>query len=355
MKIFTTTENHWLERWDAFVASTDAGSHLILSEWLKSFDSYGFKFEVTLACDGDEIRGGYGTVIARALNFRFYSVPFGPIAAKGYESVLSDLVAEAVSRAKFHSCCYCHVTLPVSSTENTHALLSLPDIPILQNAEKGHRFKYVYSAGGLNWVDIRNCKTEEDVLESFRTYVRRNVRSALRKGLETRYLESEADVRQGYDLCLLNASQNGYALRSWESFGATILTLIQSKKAKFIAAYKDGALKGCILLVRGGNYYTYILGGTVKEKPDLLVGHYLQWEAIRESLNAGFDGYNISLGGSKGIIDFKNGYATDQVFFDDGKYYWILQPVKFRVFMAIEKYLKPYKKTISDILRKFRK
>ncbi len=352
MKMLITTDAVWLERWDEFILNDNRGSHLLLSDWLKSFSSYGFEYEVCLAVENDKILGGFGAVVAKALFFKFYIVPFGPIATKGSGEILKTLIDKVHDRASEFDACYAHITLPVSTAVNPHIydgqIVGLP-------AENGHLFKYVYSSNGLNWVDISQYQSEDAILENLKTYTRRNVRASLRKGLEMRLLETDDDVRAGYDLCLLTASQNGYALRDYASFEPTLRNLIGKGFAKFIGAYKEDVLKGCILLVRGGNYFTYILGGTIKEKPDLLTGHFLQWHAIKLSFENGFDGYNISLGGSPGILDFKAGYATEQILFENSKFHWLLKPGYFSIYLFFDRHLKRHKKSISRLLSLLRK
>ncbi|RZJ27594.1 MAG: peptidoglycan bridge formation glycyltransferase FemA/FemB family protein, partial [Flavobacterium sp.] len=149
--------------------------------------------------------------------------------------------------------------------------------------------------------------------------------------------------------------KNGYALRDWESFRSTLMALISKDSAKFIAAYKDNDLKGAILLVKSGNFYTYILGGSKKEKPDLLAGHFLQWEAIKLSLVEKADGYNISLGGSKGVVEFKNSFNSQQLLFSGSRFHWVLRPTFFRLYLFFEKRVKPHKQLISKMLYAMRK
>ena len=94
--------------------------------------------------------------------------------------------------------------------------------------------------------------------------------------------------------------------------------------------------------MKSGNHYTYVLGGTKKEKPDVLAGHFLQWEAIKLSFEEKNDGYNISLGGSEGVMEFKNSFNNQQVFFKNGQYYLELKPMVFRLFLFFEKRVKPH-------------
>jgi lipid II:glycine glycyltransferase (peptidoglycan interpeptide bridge formation enzyme) len=350
MEIIFTKENHWLAKWDNFVQTEDKASHLLLSDWNKSFESYGFEYEVCILLDNDSICGGFVGVIAKVSLFKFYIVPFGPIVSLGFEHKLDNLIEKVPKRAMSFHCCYCHITIPFSEIKNKHVLNIRPSLPALNEANDGHLFKYVYSSSGLNWKGFDNIANEENLLNSFKSNIRRDIRSSIRKGLNSKILITESEIKLGYDLCLENAKINNYSIRDWSSFKETLLKMISNKTAKFIAAYKEEELKGVVFLVRSGNYYTYILGGTKKEKPDLLVGHFLQWEAIKMSFEEKLSGYNISLGGSVGVLNLKNSYIDDQIIFQESKYYWILKPFYFKLYLFFEKHLKNHKKTIAKFL-----
>lgn len=355
MKLIFTKDADWLTRWDDFVENEDKASHLMLSEWTKSFLSYGFDYEICICEENGKIVGGYAAVIAKVSVFKFYIVPYGPISSAGFESHLNELVAALPLRAKTLSCCYCHLTLPNSNLKNLHVYNGLHDLEALNTAKPGHLFKYVYSSNGLNWLNLAGFKTEEEILEKLKTSVRRDIRSSIRKGVETKLLKIEQEIKSAYELCLDNANSNNYSLRDWNAFRDTLVNLIEKEQAKFVGAFKDGKLKGAILLVKAANYYTYILGGTTKEKPDLLAGDLLQWSAIKLSVEDNLDGYNLSLGGSKGVVAFKESYADHQIVFENSKFHWIVKPFYFKIFMLAERHMKPYKKQISRMLSSVRR
>jgi len=353
-QLLVTTDKSWLKKWDDFVAREPKASHLMLSSWNASFASYGFGHEAVILHEAGAIVGGYMAVVARFSVFRFYIVPFGPVTSEGFESGLNRLVASVRENAMARGCCYAHVAIPFSETETRHAFNRLPPISALESASEGHRFKYVYSSNGLNWIDL-GFSDEESLLQHFGMVTRRNIRSALRKGLEVKLLNRPEEIEAGYALCLENARENGYSLRDWPSFKNTLLDMIGEGSATFIAATKDGELKGAVLLVAAGNYNTYILGGSKKEKPDLLAGHFLQWQAILHTYRAGMDGYNISLGGSPGVMALKNAYADSQILFTRSKYHWVLRPLHFRFYLFMAEKLGRHKKLISVILSKLKR
>ncbi|MBM6499482.1 peptidoglycan bridge formation glycyltransferase FemA/FemB family protein [Flavobacterium macrobrachii] len=355
IKIISSNDGEWLKKWDDFVINENISSHLMLSDWNKSFKSYGFDFEVAILLDDNSIIGGFAAVIAKAIFFKFYVVPFGPIVSGVSILHLNSLIENVKERAKKWDCCYCHVSLPFSKSSNKHVINYSERLDSLKNAYEGHEFKYVYSANGLNWKSVSEFQSEEELLNSFSTVVRRNIRSSLRKELKLVFAENEEDIKKGYDLCLLNAKQNGYVLRDWNSFGNTIVEMVQKNKAKFLLAINNDTIKGATLLVKAGNHYTYILGGSVKEKPDILVGHFLQYNGSKLAWLEKLDGYNISLGGSTSVVKFKNSYADEQIYYENSKYYWVLKPLYFKLYLFLEKNVKKNKRTISKILSMFRK
>jgi lipid II:glycine glycyltransferase (peptidoglycan interpeptide bridge formation enzyme) len=352
MRFLYTKDEKWLAQWDEFVVNSSKGSHLQLSHWLKSYISYGFDYEVLLYLEDERIIGGFAAVIPRVSLFKFYIVAYGPIVANDNYLVLNQLIEKVPLRAKELKACYCQINVPFLA--EVHPTLHLYQkselLSELQSFKKGNLFKYVFSLKGLNWIDLSAYTDSEALLMDFKPSVRRDIRVSYRKELEIRDLKAPEDIQNAYQLCEANANRGGYSIRSWTDFNTTILGLIENNHGKMIAAYKNGEIKGTILLIKSGNYYTNILGGTVKETPDLKVGYFLQWEALKLSIVEKCIGYNISLGGSKGVVEFKNYFNTQPIYFHESHYYCITNPILFKLFTYFEKYLKNHKKTISKWL-----
>jgi len=354
IKIIFTKEAKWQTKWDEFLANNPKGSHLLLSDWLKSYQSYGFDFELGLFLKDGNIVGGYGAVIPKVLFFKFYIIPHGLVYDVEHEHYFETHISEIKLRAKQKSCCYFQLSVPISSNELINAYRP-QDVLFLKNMfSKGRLFKYVYSNYGLNWVDLKH-PNEEDLLNSFRANTRRDIRAGLRKHDECRLLVSESDIKRGYQLCQQNADEHGYALRSWKDFKVTVLELIDKGKAHFIGVFKDEDLKGAIFIIQSGGFFTYTLGGVKREQPNLLSGYVMQWKALQLSIQNKFRGYNISMGGSKGVQDFKSKFETHNILFEDPHYHVILNGLYFKLFLFIEKHLKPHKAKISKVLSKLKR
>lgn len=354
LKIITSSNSEWLNKWDNYVLNENKASHLLLSDWNKSFKPYGFDYEIIAVLENDTIIGGYAAVIAKALFFKFYIVPFGPIIKDAQTLFLNTLIENVKIRAKKFNCCYYHITLPFSSTPNEHVYNKSVNLEVLKNAKTGHFFKYVYSSNGFNWIDLQTYDEESKIM-SLKPSVRRNIRNSYRKDLQFYIADTGEQIEQAYHLFLENSKNANYSIRDWKDVKNSYVDLHKKGILKILAATKDNELKGAILLVKSGNYYTYVLGGSKKEIPDLRTGDFLQWEAIKLSLNEELSGYNISLGGSKGVFSFKNSFNTEQIYFENSKYHWVLKPFYFKLYLFVEKYLKKYKKPISKILSRIKK
>ena len=100
IKIISSNDGEWLKKWDDFVINENISSHLMLSDWNKSFKSYGFDVEVAILLDDNSIIGGFAAVIAKAIFFKFSVVPFGPIVSGVSILHLNSLIENVKERAK---------------------------------------------------------------------------------------------------------------------------------------------------------------------------------------------------------------------------------------------------------------
>ena len=354
MRSFFTKDVEWLNKWDDFLKNDNRGNHLVYSDWLASYQSYGFDFEVYIVLNDDQkIIGGFGSVIAKSLIFKFYIVPIGPIFSSGFENEIDLTIKNLENRARKLSCCYVQFKLPIiaNGTNISHAYDDNLVDNTFDNFESGNFFKYVYSSNGFNWVDFDKCLNSEDFFKKLTPKVRRNINLALKNDFQISYPTSEDDIKIAYDLVIQNAIDNNYSVRSFEDFEKTFVDLIRKKKAFFIVAKLDNVVKGTSFVIDCGNHLTHIFGGTTKEKPDLKVGYLMHWQIIKKSIEMGYDGYNISLGGSEGVTYFKSKFNTTPILFIKNSQYLILKSSYFKLYLFLNSFLKNNKSTISNFLK----
>jgi len=356
MKILFTKDMEWLEKWDVYLASNPRGSHLILSDWLKTYNSYGFDYELGIFIEDDIIIGGFGVVIPKILFFKFYIIPHGPIVNKGCETHLDFISEEINLRAKDLNCCYAQLSLPVSKNSKIKDHVFHPsEIKVFdQKWTNGKLFDYVYSSYGLNWMDFTDTADPETYLQTLASKVRQYVRLPYKKDTKIITVTDEEELKKGYHIFQLNANEFGYKIREFKDVKRSILELVNSDKAFFINIYVDDTVKASGFFIIAGNYITNVMAGAIKEKPDLKLGYMLQWEAVKKSIDLGFVGYNISVGGTDGVKAFKQKFGANATYYEEPNYHKVIKPQIFKVYLSLEKYIKPYKSIVSNYLSKFK-
>lgn len=356
MKFIFTKEKVWLEKWDNFVCNNPKGSHLIHSDWLKSYKSYGFDFEIGLVLVDDQIVGGYGVVIPKFLLFKFYIIPHGPIYDDSHHFVLENHISQIKLRAKFVRACYLQLSMPISSNEKVAKYVYQEEVIncLIKILEPGKQFPYVYSSYGINYVDFKGYENAELFLEKLTPKVRRNIRIPYNKKVQVSFATDIDTIAKGYNVIIENAKQGHYGVRAFSEFKSTILDLIAKKHAYFIICEVAGEIKAAGFFVLNSGYITNITGGVLREKPDIKLGYMLQWEMIKTSFELGLEGYNISMGGSSGVQDFKTKFGAETIYFEDSHYHLILKPLQYKMFKIFNRYFKPYKAQISRLFARFK-
>lgn len=352
-----TKEEAWLKKWDQFVAEHPKGSHLVFSDWLKSYTSYGFDYELGLVLEENRIIGGYGVVIPKFLFFKFYIIPHGPIYLEGYANHLKAHVLEIKNHAKQMGACYLQMSFPVSAhkkvDKQTYDVIytnSLTEV----NFKPGKLFNYVYTSYGLNWVDLSGYQNADAYLEQLTPKVRRNIRMGYNKFATFKFLTEMGDLEQGYEVILENANQGGYSVRSFSEFKTTMFQLISKNRAYFIVCEVDGKIKAAAFVVKASGYLTNIMGGVLRDKPDIKLGYMLQWEIIKKSFECDYMGYNISMGGSQGVQEFKAKFGAEAIVYQNPHYHLILKPTHFKLYKLFDTKFKPYKHHISQLLSRLK-
>lgn len=347
-----TKEQSWLEKWDCFVSNNLRGSHLILSDWLQSYKSYGFDFEIGLVLDKNEIVGGCGVVIPKFLFLKFYIIPHGPIYKDGYIEYLRNHLIKIQQRARETGSCYLQLSMPISSNERIINYTYRKNIlsPFTEIFKPGKQFSYVYSSYGINWIDFGDLRNSQSFLEHLTPKVRRNIRLGYNKKAEVSFVKDRDVIKKGYEVIVENARQGNYIVRDFSEFKGALLNLINKNQGYFIIVKVAGVIKASAFFVLNSGYITNITGGVFREKPDIKLGYMLQWEVIKKSFDLNLRGYNISMGGSAGVQEFKSKFGAEPIYFEDSHYHLILKPLHFKLFKFFNKYGKPYKARVSKVL-----
>ncbi len=356
---WTTHSQDW-ESWNRFLIDNPRGIYLQTKEWLESYRAYGFSPFLLIASDSQgNILGGIGAVLASAGPFRVLVAPYSPILTSGMENLAIPLIESFVKFARSKGVFLAQVSFPAESTEenlhSAHLLSSRLSDQTLGHLKKGLLFKFVIGISAFRAVNLFAGQPEayDKVRSNYKSATRRDVNKSGRIGNELFFAKSETEIKAAYDLILINAENQGYAVRSWQEFGPTLIAMV-TKELCFIPCCKNGGeLKGALIIFEVGKKLHYIMGGTLREKKDLMVGHFLQDQVIQIGIQKGYEFYDISMGGSEGVVRFKEGFGGEVISLVEPRY-WVLKPLQFMAFQKLLPWVQKNKRLISKILSKLK-
>lgn len=352
MECIFTKDPLWTDKWDSFMSSDPRGNHFNLTDWLKTYTEYGFDFEIGLWIEKGEIVGGYGAVIPKVSLFSFYILPCGPIVKEGFEEGLLEFLDRAKKRAEKRKCVCFQFSLPVSSNPKIerHVYDTKISEGIDRFFQRGRVLGFVYSAYGLNWIDLKSFETPEEYLKSLSGSTRRFIRRGEKSDAVAIAEKSDDRMRKGYEVIVENAERGGYAVREFRGLALSLKSLVEKGKLCFLNCVSERRIKAASFFIDAGGYYSYVSGGVVREKPDLCFGYMMQWEMIKRSIEEGRSGYNISMGGSRGVRDFKAKFGAEYIEFRNPNYHTVFRPSLYRVYELLHKVFVPFKGGISKLL-----
>ncbi len=350
MNFFFTKEQSWLDKWDAFLQETERGLYNQLSDWIKSYEVYGFDYSFLIAVENEKIVGGCGIVVAKFSFFKFFIVPSGPVLEVGFESSLDDFLLQLQDEAKKIGCCYFQLSLPYSDTTfSKYTLDRISENSRYFSGKEGVAFKYVIPLQGMRLVDLTMENTYENVVKKYSSNNKRNLNKTKQVDLEFRFVTSDIEIEQGYDCFALNAIEKGYPLRSYASMSKTLRAYIDKDHAKMACCFLDKKIIGALYVMNCGKRLTYINGGVLKEFQHLNVSNFMHDKMIQYAIENNHKSYDLSVGGSKGVVQFKESFGT-QLYLYTPTRHWILKSQRFKLFLFVEKYLKPHKVKIAQLL-----
>lgn len=357
MKSFFTTEQEWFNKWDAFLLLQDRGTHLQNSNWLNSYKSYGFTIELFLMLEeSKEIIGGFIAVIAKKSIFKFYVIPQGPIVKQSKERYLKDAFNQIYLRSKLLKCSYAQFSIPISS----HCLIRDFTYPnsvrsiIPKTFKQGKKFKYIYAGYGINWVDLTKFDDFNAYLSHLKPQVRRNIKLAFNRNDQVEYLStgsSKEELEAIYKLVTNNAKQFNYSVRHFSDIGDDLLILLRKGLGVYQNISNNSQIVSTGFSIAHSKYLVYLFGGTKRMRPDTKSGYLVHSMNIKRSLEQGMSGYNISMGGSEGVREFKRKFESEEIYFEEPHYYCIHNAFLFNIFQSLENILKRHKGLIAKYLK----
>jgi lipid II:glycine glycyltransferase (peptidoglycan interpeptide bridge formation enzyme) len=164
----------------------------------------------------------------------------------------------------------------------------------------------------------------DEVLKGMNQQWRRNIKKADKSGVEVRKVGLDG-VSTFYDLYAETAVRDKFFPRAKSYFEQMVKAFADSGDSKVTGtiyeAHVDGDVLASALMVRVGDMYSYLYGGSTSRNREARASNSLQWAAIQDAMEAGctaydFRGFNTSLGATSpltGLLLFKLGAGADVV------------------------------------------
>lgn len=296
-----TKEEKWIKKWNSFVLSDERSSFLQSSYRVNTYRKYGMDWELLICIDEKEnILLGSANVIVKLPFFKLYISSYGPTISS-YKIVskleYDEFFYQFNIRAKELNAFVAQITVPIDLSVN-YKLKSI-DGKIFTNITNPQYKNIINLKANDKWLE------KEDLIGTFLSKGRRDVRASYRKGLVSKYPTTEKELQEAYSCIEINAKNKGYNVRGWNEMKDLIKESVKDKTAFIVSAWYDNKIQGAILLEKSHNKLSYTMGGVYRHSPDLLTGYFLQVEAmlLAQKLNIGF--YDISYGGPKEVQRFK--------------------------------------------------
>lgn len=348
---FFTKEQHWQDKWDVFLQETDRGIYNQLSDWIKAYQVYGFDYVFYIITDNDKIVGGCGLVVAKFSFFKFLIAPCGPVLLQDYESLLDNSIKDFLDYAKKQHCCCFQINIPLIKENNNYnntGLNHVASTSLFYEGIEGTKFKYVIPLYGMRIIDL-DGKTIEDVILKYSSNHKRKLKKSAEFNLEFKFVSAEHEIQEAYQCFVQNAKQKGYPLRSYDAVKDTLKSYIEKDFAKIAVCYFENRIVGAIYVMKCGKRFIYLNGGVLEAYQHLPISIYLHHEIIKYSISLDYKCYDISVGGSSGVVRFKEGFGSDLYNFENTRH-WILSSYKFSMYLFVERKLKRHKQKIGGIL-----
>jgi vancomycin resistance protein VanK len=188
-------------------------------------------------------------------------------------------------------------------------------------------------------------RTEEDVLKGMNQQWRRNIKKATKQGVEVSVGSGAADLKAFHDLYVHTARRDHFTPRPLSYFETMFAALDHDPvQIRVYLAHHEGDLVASTIWIRVGAHAWYSYGASSTEKREVRGSNAVQWQMIRDSLDAGAQVYDLrgitdtldSDDSHVGLVQFKVGTGGEAVEYAGE---WDL-PLNKPIYKAFDLYMK---------------
>ncbi|QUH25903.1 lipid II:glycine glycyltransferase FemX [Serpentinicella alkaliphila] len=163
-----------------------------------------------------------------------------------------------------------------------------------------------------NMILYMDKYTEDELLESFNSKTRYNIRLASRKGVKVNYYDSEEALKIFYELYEITAGRNKIGMRPYSYF-ENMLNAFGERLRIYITEHEGDYLSAAISINYADKVW-YIYGASSNVKRNLMPNYIMQWEMIKWAKEVGANKYDFGgvfeLNNEDGLFRFKEGFCN---------------------------------------------
>ncbi len=319
---------------------TNKKSHFLQSpEWAEVKSNW--KHETVIAEENGEIKGYMSILLRKVPVFNRYIMyaPRGFVCDEHDKETLKQLMEKAGELAKKYKAFIFRMDPDIpESDEEFKSIAKEIGLQMKENIESIDQVvqpKYVFR---LNIAG----KTEEELVASFNSKTRYNLRLSKRKGVTTR-IGTKADLETFYKIMTETGARDEFFIRPISYF-EKIYDCMGEQHARLIIAEFEGKPIAAVMPIMYGNKVWYLYGGSSNEYRNLMPNYQLQFEMMKWGLENGCEIYDFrGVSGFKdendpqyGVYRFKKGFNPEFVEFVN-ELYVVYDPVMNSLFNLSEK------------------
>jgi len=319
------TPERYIE-YDEFIKVSQKGHFMQSRKWAAVKSSW--KWDAVISERDGRICGSMAALF-RKLPGTFYTIMYccrGPVCDIHDQKTVSELLEGAKALAKKHRSYIIKIDSDVLSSEREfiELLYAAGFSATADNKNfEGIQPRYVFR---LNVQD----KTPEELLESFESKTRYNIRLASRKGVEVR-LCGAGECGEFARIMKETGERDGFIVRGARYFEKMLASL--GENARLYMAYHENEVLAGALAIHWGDKVWYLYGASANKKRNLMPNYLLQYEMIKWAVEDkcriyDFRGVSGDISEDNplyGLYRFKKGFNGDFCEFI-GEYELVLKP-----------------------------
>ncbi len=171
-----------------------------------------------------------------------------------------------------------------------------------------------------NTIRIDLCRSEDEILRAMSGNTRRKIRSAAKKGIQSRAAGAE-DLKILYELYQTTAARDGFLIRPYYYYQRAWQAFMRAGLAHALIAEYAGEAIAHVILFHFGATCWYFYGASSNRERQRMPNYLLQWEAIKWAKARGCAVYDMwgapdvfdESDSMWGVYQFKRGFRGQVV------------------------------------------